>query len=144
MDSEKENNNSLQALVACGETSMKDLFTAVLEDTFSVIGVYSAREAIGCLMTRSIQILVTCLELSDIDGWRLIRMVRSGRFCASTLPIVVVHDEFSIPSSLANEHNISTISLDEVDGLADVAKASLQGSRCFSKQMPANIVPRCR
>jgi len=75
---------------------MKDLFTAGLEDTFSVVGVDSAREAIGYLMTRSIHILVTCLELSDVDGWRLIRMVRSGRFCAGTLPIVVVHDEFTI------------------------------------------------
>jgi DNA-binding response OmpR family regulator len=128
MDSGKENRDSLHALVACGENSMKDLFTAGLEDTFSVVGVDSAREAIGYLMTRSIHILVTCLELSDVDGWRLIRMVRSGRFCAGTLPIVVVHDEFTIPSSLANEHNISTISLDEVDLLSEVAKASLQGS----------------
>ena len=128
MDSGKENRDSLHALVACGENSMKDLFTAGLEDTFSVVGVDSAREAIGYLMTRSIHVLVTCLELLDIDGWRLIRMVRSGRFCASTLPIVVVSDQLTIPFSLANEHNVSTLSIDEVDTLAEIVKASLRGS----------------
>jgi CheY-like chemotaxis protein len=55
-------------------------------------------------------------------------MVRSGRFYASTLPVVVVYNDFTIPPSLANEHNISTLSLDDVECLSEVAKASLQGS----------------
>jgi len=128
MDSEKDNRDSLTALVACGEISMRNMCAAALEDAFSVIAVESAREVIGTLMSRAVHVLVTCLELSDIDGWRLTRMVRSGRFCTSKLPVVVVHDEFTIPSSLANEHNISTISIEEIDRLSEAATTSLEGS----------------
>ena len=52
--------------------------------------VVSGREAINSLKRGQFEAVVCQEHLEDIDAWRLIRMVRSGSFCPSATPVIVI------------------------------------------------------
>lgn len=52
--------------------------------------VVSGREAINSLKRGQFEAVVCQEHLDDIDAWRLIRMVRSGAFCPSATPVIVI------------------------------------------------------
>ena len=60
-----------------------------------VIESESGSEALHHLRTDNIAILITDIDLPDMDGWRLIQMIRSGACqCRHDLPIIAVSSVF--------------------------------------------------
>lgn len=56
----------------------------------NIILVSHARDALGVLRKQSIDVLICDIDLDELDGWRVSRLVRSGALrCASNIPIIV-------------------------------------------------------
>jgi len=122
-------NRQPSALVVYEEDWAREKLCESLEDSFSIRDVNSARSAISWITNHQIDVLIAGNELTDIDGWRLVRMIRSGRFCNSSLPIIVIYpDHLKVPQSLAAEHNVSLLSFLETEKLCDLAAATIVGS----------------
>lgn len=51
----------------------------------------SGRKAVACLRDETVDLLITDIDIGELDGWRLSRMIRAGVYkCESSLPIIVV------------------------------------------------------
>lgn len=87
--------------------------------------VESGADAINSLRSNPFDLLVTGLELTDTDGWRLIRMVRSGRFCPNTLPVVILCEDKQrqLIEPLAREHGAAALDLKDIARLPAIAAA---------------------
>ncbi|MGH8656150.1 MAG: hypothetical protein ACREYE_29980 [Gammaproteobacteria bacterium] len=57
-----------------------------------VVAVDTARAVVSKLQHGSYNLLITSYLLPDGDAWTLARIVRSGRFCRKSLPIVVLFE----------------------------------------------------
>jgi DNA-binding response OmpR family regulator len=122
---------SIDVLLAHPNPVTREFLVAhLVEDEFArVVAVESGREALGRLQRVAFHALVTAVRLEDVDCWRLARMIRSGRFCASSLPILAIVDQ-SIGQSLsvlATEHNVALVHVSEVASLRDQLAVRVHG-----------------
>lgn len=92
-----------------------------------MLNVSSGREAIWELSKGGVDVLVTAAELPDIDAWRLTRMIRSGRFCSRTQPVVVLSAGHAtkILEAIASEHGITVVGLGEDTQLISAINAAI-------------------
>ncbi|MFO1351552.1 MAG: response regulator [Gammaproteobacteria bacterium] len=97
----------------------------------------TARDAIRRLRHRSVDLLVTGTELADTDGWRLLQLVRSGRFCAPALPTVIIAADDRLPGiePLAQEHHAFAIAFGALDRLPDLMAAAVEGYACLKRKV---------
>ncbi|HJW30017.1 MAG TPA: response regulator [Saprospiraceae bacterium] len=105
-------------LLAHGDDATRYLLKQILKNAGyrRTVAVKSGREATNRLVQGGIDLVITGTELKDTDGWRLIRMVRSGNFCLAGLPVLIVCNP-SQPGTLlllAQEHGAHLLLLDEM------------------------------
>ncbi len=121
-----------KVLVASGEQALgRSLRVALRRMGFRhILNVCSAREVIQHLGTVRTDLLITRHDLSDLDAWRLTRMIRSGRFCSAALPIVVVSEERPQPvlEAIAREHDVPLVSTDDEGTLFETIDSCLSGA----------------
>lgn len=112
---------SFDILLAHPNPASRDFIeTKLVENGFArVVTVDGGREAVSRLQRVPFDAMVTASLLPDIDCWRLARMIRSGRFCASSLLIIVIVDQtVGQPLTiLATEHNVAIIQACEIERL---------------------------
>ncbi len=96
------NKPSHSILVAHGADETRHRLKAILKAASHrrIVGVASARETIDRLRRSRFDLLVTAIDLPDIDCWRLLRMIGSGAFCAR-IPALVLCDYPASQASLA-------------------------------------------
>ncbi|MGH8652205.1 MAG: response regulator [Gammaproteobacteria bacterium] len=96
-----------------------------------VITVRTARDVLERLASLRVDLLLTPVELPDLDAWRLTRMIRSGRFGPSVLPIVVVSEEQLRPvwDAMAKEHDVPLVSTEDEADLRETIAICLMGRR---------------
>ncbi len=94
-----------------------------------LMAVDSGRAAINQLLGGRFDLLVTGAHLTDIDGWRLSRMVRSGRFHPPTLPVILVCSpkQQQLGQPQAKEHDIRLLSTEDITRLPAMAADSTEG-----------------
>ncbi|MGH8653119.1 MAG: response regulator [Gammaproteobacteria bacterium] len=86
-------------------------------------------DAIERLREGPYDLAISALRLPDLQEWRLVKMIRSGRFCNAELPLIVIHDEAdaSIVEAQAREEGVLTVSIGALNRLAETAQIALQG-----------------
>src|SRR5262245_32142812 len=91
----------------------------------------SGAQAIQLLILQSFQLIVSDIELGDLDGWRLTRLVRSGVMQTdANTPVVVISTTFSerIAEATAKEFEVNRfLSFENYTTLPDVIRSQLQG-----------------
>jgi diguanylate cyclase (GGDEF)-like protein/PAS domain S-box-containing protein len=99
--------------------------------------VESARSALKVLRAQPIDVLISDIDLSEIDGWRLSRLVRSGALrCKANVPIIVTTSTWCerIAEVTAREHGISAlISVEELHTVPEVLENCLTQRFVLSK-----------
>lgn len=82
---------------------------------------HSGSAALRLLRETAVKLIVSDLELADLDGWRLVRLIRSGAISApSDMPVVVVARSWSerIVESMAREYGVDAVlAFDDLAGL---------------------------
>ncbi|MGH9197725.1 MAG: hypothetical protein ACRD1T_18530, partial [Acidimicrobiia bacterium] len=96
-----------------------------------VMTVRTARDVLEHLASLCVDLLLTPVQLPDLDAWRLTRMIRSGRFGPSALPIVVVSDgePRAVWGAMAKEHDVPLVSTEDEADLLDTIIICLSGRR---------------
>jgi DNA-binding NtrC family response regulator len=128
MDSGRENYRITVAYQ--DEAARRSILLTLKEAGYRRLAVVeSARAVITHLFHSSIDLLITGLELIDTDSWRLVRMIRSGRFCPAQLPVILVCDDSQLPlaAPLAREHRVQLLPLSQLPGLPETVDAGIQG-----------------
>lgn len=137
----KPNERISPILLSHERDTVRDMLKSLLKQAGyqRIVAVDNGRSAITRLRASGCQLLVTGTTLKDIDGWRLIRMVRSGRFCAAALPVIVVSDSslLTIAKPVAEDHGATLISYEQIKNLPDIADAYIAG---FSKIKPKVLI----
>ncbi len=109
----------------------------------SVIQVSSSREAIVELRNNPFDIVLTEVDIGEVDGWRLARFIRTGILSTNAdLPIILVTENYSerIAQTTARMFDISrVISYTELEFIAEVAQQVLQGVNCLD-ELPKVLV----
>lgn len=124
--------NDLHILLVHGNPTARQLVHDVLQETgYSRISTASCGlSAVKVLRTHPIDLLITDIDLSELDGWRLARLVRSGIFkCEGAIPIIVVAKTWCerIAETTAREFGINElIALEHRHLLPQAITASLQ------------------
>lgn len=95
-----------------------------------ILNISTAREVIQHLAAVQPDLLISRHALPDLDAWRLVRMIRSGRFCPAGLPIVVVFEGESHPvlAAVAREHDVPLASMDDEGKLFEAIDSSMSGT----------------
>jgi len=90
----------------------------------------SATKALRVLRQQAIDLLIVDVATSDLDGWRLSRLVRCGILnCRADLPIIIVSPTWCerIAEVTAREYGINALlALDQIDKLHDTISHLLQ------------------
>lgn len=97
-----------------------------------ILSTGTGRSLIDRLRRRPFHCAVIQDQLADCDCWRLVKIIRSGRFCASSLPVVVINNTNSSPGfeALAKSHNVFAVSISEIEKLPKaIASAILERRR---------------
>ncbi len=116
----------LNILVVQSESPLGERIRAILsaEGYVRVVAVETARGALSILRTQPIDVLICDIDLDELDGWRLSRLVRSGVLrCSATIPIIVTTSTWCerIAEVTAREYGISgLISIEDLDTLPSV------------------------
>ncbi len=82
------------------------------QSRYEVIPVANAVDALKILRTRIVHLVVSNIQLNDLDGWRLARMVRTGIFsCGADVPYIVVAHTWCerIAETTAREYGINKV-----------------------------------
>lgn len=89
----------------------------------------SARHAIGLLLDEDFDIVIVGEELLDTDGWRLVRMIRSGHFCHNTLPIITLGEgPQQMLRALAKDNGTTPLCMpDDLKHLATMIRNTVEG-----------------
>ncbi len=120
-------------LVAGGEQGFGQILKSKLRGMGFryVITVRTARDVLEHLASLRVDLLVAPVELPDLDAWRLTRMIRSGRFGPSTLPIVVVSEDQPRPvlDAIAKDHDVPLVCMEDDADLLDTITICLSGRR---------------
>lgn len=126
------NKPSHSILVAHGADETRHRLKAILKAASHrrIVGVASARETIDRLRRSRFDLLVTAIDLPDIDCWRLLRMIGSGAFCAR-IPALVLCDTNQIPLAEppAREYQAHLLALAELARLPDAVAVCLKGPK---------------
>ncbi|PWK50729.1 EAL domain-containing protein [Pleionea mediterranea] len=79
-------------LVNSSSIRREQLYKLLKSNTeYTILQAESGAQAVEILKNRSVHLVVSNIQLSDIDGWRLARMVRSGVFkCSPDCPFFIV------------------------------------------------------
>lgn len=100
----------------------------------------SAQKALRVLRQQTIDLLILDVDIPDLDGWRLSRLVRSGiLLCRADLPIVVTAQTWCerIAEVTAREYGINQLlPLDHIEQLPALVK------KLTRKEQPATSKPR--
>ncbi|MGH8591255.1 MAG: response regulator, partial [Gammaproteobacteria bacterium] len=119
-------------LVAAGEQALgRTLRVALRRMGFRhILNVCTAREVIQHLGTVRADLLIARHDLPDLDAWRLTRMIRSGRFCAAAVPIIVVSEDRPQPvlQAIAREHDVPLASTNDEGKLFEAIDSCLSGA----------------
>lgn len=119
-------------LVAHGTDETRHLLKAALKAAGyrRMVTVASARETIDRLLRGSFDLLITAIDLPDLDCWRLLRMIGSGAFCAR-LPTLVLCDANQIPLAepLAQQYQAYLLALAELNRLPEAVAACINGPK---------------
>ncbi len=94
-----------------------------------VLALDTARAAVNKLRLSTYNLLITSLYLPDRDAWTVTRIVRSGRFCRESLPILVLFEGNTNQAmrALANEHHVRLVSMNELHGLPQAVEECMAG-----------------
>lgn len=127
----KPHGNLYSILVAHHEDTMRVALRKTLKESgyYQIAVADSGRSTINRLLRDGYHLLIVPLELPDLNCWQLLRMIRSGAFCSSRLPVLIVCNAGQIPlaESLAHEHHARLLALDELARLPDAVAASVGG-----------------
>ena len=119
-------------LVAHGTDETRNLLKAALKAAGyrRMVTVASARETIDRLLRGGFDLLITAIDLPDLDCWRLLRMIGSGAFCAR-LPALVLCDANQIPLTepLAQQYQARLLALAELTRLPEAVAACINGPK---------------
>ncbi|WP_045860266.1 two-component system response regulator [Teredinibacter purpureus] len=131
-----------QILVACDVEETLNLMVSRLDDGGyrSVHLARSAQEALALLDAHAIRCLVTTMDLSDLDGWRLARLVRCGALnCNASMPIIVLTDVWSqrIAEVTAREYGVNRLL-----AYSDVSAIAEEVGKCLSDRPSKFNKPR--
>jgi len=104
---------------------------------FNVILASNSIEAVTFLRSRQVILVITEVEIGDVDGWRLSRLIRSGILASgenlSILLITQNHCE-RIAETTAGMFDIDRVmSFQEIDYVDEVATQVLNGQGNFNK-----------
>jgi diguanylate cyclase (GGDEF)-like protein/PAS domain S-box-containing protein len=105
---------NLSILVVHNESLIRDRIRKTLENVGCerVMTVESSRKALSVLRTQSIELLICDIDLDELDGWRISRLVRSGALrCRAETPIIVTTSTWCerIAEITAREHGINAL-----------------------------------
>ncbi|HPE71865.1 MAG: response regulator [Candidatus Competibacter phosphatis] len=119
-------------LIAHGEEVMRRRFKDTLKAAGygRVVAVENGRLALGELQL-GYNLLITALDLPGLDGWRLLRMIRSGAFCSSRLPVLVVCDAHlvSVAEPMARDCHANLLAENDLAQLPDAVVSCLDGPK---------------
>lgn len=123
--------NAKQILLVNRDGEQLDRLQRLLDTTpHRILIAENGRQAVAHLRAAPVDWVVSSIELGDIDGWRLARMVRSGIFrCRDDIPFIVLANTWCehIAELTAREFGINQIlSLEQSEQLLDlIQQASL-------------------
>ncbi len=107
-----------------------------------IVLVNRAREALGVLRKQSVDALISDIDLDELDGWRVSRLVRSGALrCKASIPIVVTTSTWCerIAEVTAREYGINgLVANEQLDLLPELLGEALQGE--FKLTKPSLLV----
>ena len=132
-------NKSLSILVVQAELLLREQVKQLLMSAgyHRVTAVDSARNALKILRAQPIDVLISDIDLSEIDGWRLSRLVRSGALrCKQNIPIIVTTSTWCerIAEVTAREHGISALlSVESLETVSEVLENCLANRFLLSK-----------
>jgi len=78
----------------------------------NVITAQSATAALAIIRSQRVDMLISFLDLDDLDGWRLTRLVRSGALnCAASIPILILTEVWCqrIAEVTAREYGVNCL-----------------------------------
>ncbi len=83
------------------------------------LGLDTARAVVNKLRLGTCNMLITSFFLPNGDAWMLTRIVRSGRFCRESLPILILFDGNSDQAvrAMVHEHHVRSLSMSELHRL---------------------------
>lgn len=126
------------------DSSLKHKSVLVLEFAgFKVIQCDTSRKAIDILRSHNIDLVITEVNIGDIDGWKLSRFIRTGILASSeNLPILLITENHSerIAETTAHLFDINkVISFQELNILADVVVQVIEQKDTI-KKLPSLLV----
>ncbi len=82
------------------------------------------------LKKSAIELLISAARLSDVDAWRLIQVVRSGRFCPKGLPVILLCEDPQEPLlvELAADYGAQLLANTALSHLPTRVAAALAGA----------------
>lgn len=119
-------------LIAHGEEVMRRRLKDALKAAGygRIVAVENGRLALGELQL-GYSLLITALDLPGLDCWRLLRMIRSGAFCSSRLPVLVVCDASLIPVAepMARDSHANLLAENDLAQLPEAVVGCLDGPK---------------
>lgn len=82
----------------------------------TIVQVDNGEEAMELLSSNSYDLLISDYALLDIDIWRLVALIRSGRYCKDDLPVLLLYrlDDPAIPEFLSRDFGFSSLALNDL------------------------------
>lgn len=118
-------------LISKKEPLRKKVLSALHLVGFNIYEASDSKEAINYLRTQTFTLVITEVDIGDVDGWRLARLIRSGILNSpSDLPILLLADNHCerIAETTARMFDINRVlSYQELDLLSLVVKQLFEG-----------------
>lgn len=94
-----------------------------------VVALDTARAVVSKLRLGTCNLLITSFSLADRDAWTLIRIIRSGRFCRESLPILVLFEgnTSQVMRAMVHEHHVRLLSTGELHSLPQAVDECIAG-----------------
>lgn len=121
----------LKLLIVNSDLSQSELLSQTLSGihVFDIIVTQSSREALNLLKNTAVNIIITNIDIGEIDGWRFSRMVRSGLLkTPKNTPIVLTPPTYCerIAETTARAYGIDAIlPLEQIERLPQVLANAL-------------------
>lgn len=106
--------DELRVLLACQEPGKQTQIHQQLNagGIHRVVKASTARQVLALLKSEAIDILISSIDLADIDAWRLTRLIRCGALtCSPELPVVILTEVWCqrIAEVTAREYGVSCL-----------------------------------